>query len=233
MKTHPLAIGLTGPAGSGKDTIAALLLKHCGIVPIAFADPLRTEIMDAFGVPIQLLTDRATKEVPTRDLAMARCLNGEFVEHIRTRVGPHFPFMHVPRSPRQIMQWWGTEYRRSADPHYWTTAMALRLHTLMDEGNAVAVTDVRFLNEVHLVRNFYGEIWQVARPGLSIAPTAHASEVTGEEFAPDLVIDNSGDLLHLQRQVLAAAAGSVPPGWTGMRDWEHSVLAAATGSVAP
>lgn len=210
MNTTRLVIGLTGPAGSGKDTIAAMLLKHHGMVPIAFADQLRTEIMDAFGVPIQLLTDRTTKEVPTRDLAMAQCLDDAFVEHIRTCVGPSFPFMHVPRSPRQIMQWWGTEYRRLADPCYWTTAMARRAINLVIEGKSAVITDVRFHNEARLVRNIGGKIWQVVRPGLPSPSTNHVSEVTGDEFSPDLVISNNGSLQQLLQQVEIAVTGRLP-----------------------
>ena len=53
---------------------------------------------------------------------------------------------------------------------------------------------------------------------MTVAPGSHVSEVTGAEFRPDVVINNSHELRHLQARVLEAyrdsfdglAAGSGP-----------------------
>ncbi len=55
-------IGLTGPAGSGKDTVADFLVARHGYTKLAFADKLRAEICDAYNVPEQLLLKRETKK---------------------------------------------------------------------------------------------------------------------------------------------------------------------------
>ena len=69
---------------------------------------------------------------------------------------------------------------------------------------------MRFEDEANLVRNLGGQIWQIKRPGCDVATGAHVSEVTGEGFAPNLVINNSHDMRHLQQLVLGAVAA---------RDW--------------
>lgn len=69
-------IGLTGPAGSGKDTVADFLVARHGYTKLAFADKLRAEICDAYNVPEQLLLKRETKKnTPLHRLALVYCRN--------------------------------------------------------------------------------------------------------------------------------------------------------------
>lgn len=201
-------IGLTGPKGSGKDTVASLLRTHAGFYPIAFADALREEIGHAFCIEPLYLIRPETKEHPLSDLALRKCLSDAFVgrmalQHLDRGVDID---MDAPRSPRQIMQWWGTEYRRTQDADYWTVMLERRIERLIMSGDQrrIVVTDVRFDNEVACIRaeEFGGVLWQVTRTGRDVPEGSHVSEVTGEQFEPDAVIDNSGDIRHLQQQVL-------------------------------
>ena len=213
FNTH--IIGLTGPAGSGKDTVADLLCTHAGAHKLAFADALRAEIVEAFCIEHVYLTRRETKEHPISTLALRRCLDTAFtgrmlIQHQLFNEGQLD--LDAPSSPRQIMQWWGTEYRRAATPGYWVSKAARHIHWLHKALGArlVVITDVRFEDEANLVRNLGGQIWQIKRPGCEVATGAHVSEVTGEAFAPNLVINNSHDLRHLQQLVLG--------GWAA-KDW--------------
>lgn len=199
---YPRIIGLTGLMGSGKDTIADILRKERYYVPVAFADPLRQEIMDAFGIPIEVLTDRATKEAATPQLALSRCRDFDFEACMINYNKTPLLDMTAPRSPRWILQHWGTEYRRAQDPHYWTKAMNRRLSHLSNQGQSIVVTDVRFMNEAHQIREHGGYIWQVKRGFTISAPDAHNSETDGSKFWPDRTIDNSGDLAQLRSNVL-------------------------------
>ena len=204
-------IGLTGPAGSGKDTVAALLRVHCGYAAMAFADPLRGEVAAAFGIDPALLTERATKEHPISALALHRCLDANFEAAVITanfRAGGAMVDTTAPRSPRQIMQWWGTEYRRARNTHYWTRALSQRVTDMHRWGHAhrFVLTDLRFPNEAELIREFGGSIWQIVRPDLADTENGHPSAVTGSEFKPDQVIHNSHDMRHLQQLVLGAVA---------------------------
>lgn len=210
-------IGLTGLAGAGKDTVAELLRTHCGARTLAFAGALRGEIADAFCIDSALLTRRYTKEQPIAALALNNCTDRAFVDrmvvHHMQSGNPINP--SAPRSPRQIMQWWGTEYRRAQNDAYWVSHAHQHMLWLSKSQHAdlVVLTDVRFVNEANLVRRWGGQIWQIKRPGLAREYGSHVSEVTGDHYAPDAVIDNSGDIRHLQAQVLsvwAARALKVP-----------------------
>jgi hypothetical protein len=103
-----------------------------------------------------------------------------------------------PTTPRMraLLQQWGTEYRRGQDPDYWTEIMRERLSTVA----AAAVSDVRFADEAELVRELGGEVWLIERPGCQA--NGHASEALA--FAADRIIDNSGDIEHLRREVSRA-----------------------------
>ena len=208
MTQHPIIIGLTGPAGSGKDTVADLLVTHAGFHKMAFADALRAEVCDAFNIhPVQLAW-RETKEHPMSCLALAKCADQVFIDSIvemhwatHTLIDPN-----APRSPRQIMQWWGTDYRRKQQPEYWISQAAKRLHGLLQSHHTqrIVITDLRFDNEADMITRHGGTIWQITRPGCGVAPGAHVSETTGEAFAPSAVLHNTHDIAHLQRVVLHA-----------------------------
>lgn len=206
----PTIIGLAGFAGTGKDTVADLLRTHVRFGKCAFADQLRYEVAEAFSIEPSLLTDRVTKEVPHPAMALAQCKNNEFVGALlRGAVYDQFDgsaedFLTAPRSPRQIMQLWGTEFRRSSDTHYWTRQLTRQINDSVRHGNTRhVITDVRFENEAQAVRNMGGVIWQVNRPGLA-TNTSHSSESDGSQFKPNAVINNSHDIRHLQALVMGA-----------------------------
>jgi hypothetical protein len=200
-------IGLTGPKASGKDTVARLLQTHCGFISYGFADPLYAEVANAFGISIQQLQERETKEHPMSALALGMCMEDGFTANMINALwakGEHVD-LAKPRSPRQLLQWWGTEYRRKQSEAYWINQTSKRIAYAMKQQFATkfVITDCRFHNEVSMVRdNFGGLIWQIKRPGCDVPTGSHTSETTGEEFAPDAVINNDHDIRHLQQLVL-------------------------------
>jgi hypothetical protein len=204
-KPHVL-IGLTGPAGCGKDTVADLLVTHAGFTKIAFADPLRAEICDAFCIDPLYLSRRETKEHAMSCLALNKCADQAFVDrmvvhHLQRGISVN---PEAPRSPREIMQWWGTDYRRQQAHNYWVSQTAKRIYGLFAGHitHRIVITDLRFDNEADLVARHGGLIWQVTRPGCDVATGAHVSEVTGEAFKPDAVLNNIDGIKHLQQLVL-------------------------------
>ena len=215
---HPHIIGLSGPAGSGKDTIAGILVECAGFTQLAFADTLRTEVMLAFAIDPSFLTQRETKEMPLRCLAIGRCLDEGFVARmiVMHTLNSERLDLDAPRSPRQIMQWWGTDYRRQQQHDYWVSGLLKRAHYLVDQnpGIRIVVTDCRFQDEVDAVRfvTERSQIWQVWREGVAIAPGAHVSEVTGYEFRPDVLIRNCTSLKRLHARVMEAWADGLGAG---------------------
>lgn len=211
MKTH--TIGLTGYAGVGKDTVADLLVTHLRFTKLAFADALRAEIAEGFSIDPVYLSHPSTKNHAMTALAMNRA-PVEFLAAVAMNIGEEGrtngklsnAWLGAARSPRQIMQWWGTEYRRRQHPRYWTRVMAERIVQLHDLGHwRLVVTDVRFENEADTVHACGGQIWQVTRPGIDGATTAegaHVSATDGGVFKPVAVIANAHDMRHLQQLVL-------------------------------
>lgn len=202
-----IVLALAGPKECGKDTVADLLVTHCGFVKLAFADALRAEVSDAFAIEPLYLVRRETKEHPMSSLALSKCLSDGFVGRVLINHQEQSAAVdrEAPRSPRQIMQWWGTEYRRAQDPNYWAKQTSARISYMMRErlANRFVITDCRFDNEAAMVRQAHGgHIWQVKRPGRDVPAGSHVSETTGEAFNPDAVIDNSAGIEELQERVL-------------------------------
>jgi hypothetical protein len=118
------------------------------------------------------------------------------------------PDMTDPDCPlgkqRSLLQWWGTEYRRNADPDYWVKKVAK--HIAEDNPEIALITDVRFPNELQFCME-YGETIKVERRNpdgsLYAAPgvTKHASEEALAWLPNSLwsaILTNDGTLEELQ-----------------------------------
>ncbi|MDA8151502.1 MAG: hypothetical protein M0003_02105, partial [Acidithiobacillus sp.] len=171
---------------------------------IAFADALYKEVSTAFNVPITFLKTRETKEKRSARLSLGHCMDGEFANVVRLiNHRGNRPIGHstIPYSPRQILQWWGTDYRRAQRETYWIDKVRDRL--LSDPGHWV-VTDVRFQNEADLIRELGGQLGLVLRPG--VEPVAgHVSEAYWQSCRPDFQVRNDGTLEDLTATVTAVA----------------------------
>lgn len=221
--TKPLQIiALTGLAGTGKDTVADILVTHAGFTKLAFADALRNEIVNAYAdgdasTLRALLARRDTKETPTGRLAFIECQDLAFLgavalEYARGEpsnfAGEHASDLHsylrAPRSPRQIMQLWGAEYRRSQSINYWTNQVASHINQLhqLDGRTRFIIPDCRFENESSLVRAMGGVVWQVVRDSAAPVEHGHASATDGAKLNPSVVIDNSSTIHSLREAVL-------------------------------
>jgi hypothetical protein len=213
MKKHIL--GLTGFSGAGKDTVADLLVTHLGFRKLAFADALRAEIAEGFQLDPLYLTHPSTKSTPMSALAMDRA-PVPFLRAVAYALGQEIigtsgrtslEWLAAPRSPRKILQWWGTEYRRAENPTYWTRIMLQRVHHLLREGQVrIVITDVRFENEADAVHGAGGHLWQITRPeinGTTTTEGAHSSATDGGHFEPAAVISNRHDIRHLQQLVFS------------------------------
>ena len=102
---------------------------------------------------------------------------------------------------RRILQWWGTEYRRAQDPDYWTKAWEKKLREYDPTQTHIIVDDVRFVNELEVIKNNGGRFVRILRPGFNGANN-HSSENSLDDYdAWDLVIDNDGSLEAFLRRV--------------------------------
>jgi hypothetical protein len=216
MTIKPHIIGLTGFANAGKDTVADLLVEHAGFRKLAFADALKAELTTAFSVEPILFTRPEFKSRAMAELALTRCTDRAYidaalrhgVEHWKgTLPYPSAEELVRPRTPRETMQTWGTQYRRAHQANYWTSIVTARIAYYLSElhERRFVITDCRYDNEVDALRDMGGQLWQVKRPGLDAATTnegRHSSATDGSQWAPDAVISNGHDIRHLQQLVL-------------------------------
>lgn len=204
--TPGILLGFHGPAGAGKDTCAQLLASH-GFQAVAFADALRAEIAEAWRIDTRMLSDRATKEWPIEALAIGRCADRGFV------LGYPAEQRDEPRSPRWIMQQWGTEYRRANFRHYWIEKVHAWVRARRAEGlHRLCVTDVRFPNEAELVRYLGGVVVRVHRPSLPalLQPPGSQQHVSEQVLPCSEVVHNDGDLEHLRAELLRVVYRMAP-----------------------
>lgn len=202
----PIIVALTGPAEVGKDTVGDYLVEHYGFAKLAFADTIRNEVGRAFDVSVKLLEQRETKDHPMSALALGRCMDPAFVNRVLSLHASAVD-LRKPRSPRQITQWWGTEYRCADDPYYVVDALTTRFVKAHSEGQQrFVVTDVRKGIEADLLRELGASLWQIARPGFDPKTGAHSTETTGAEFNPDHQLVNNHSITHLHKQAYALVA---------------------------
>lgn len=205
----PITIALTGLAGAGKDTVADTLVTYAGFSKLAFADALRSEVAHAFGLGDRygILSDPVAKEQPQAALKLVDCSDAAFVSLVLDIVDGWRTTESLDQhhSPRRILQWWGTEYRRAQQPNYWTTKVAMRVAQMhANDQDRVVITDCRFANEAQAVRTLGGEIWQVTRPGQAVVEGGHVSQTDGAQFNPDAVLVNGTTINGLRHTTLRA-----------------------------
>jgi hypothetical protein len=194
--------GLVGLRGAGKDTAATILVEN-GWRRVAFADALYLEVAEAFGVTLEFLQRRETKETPLEELRLLNCKDmlyvGRFLAIEEARLAdagasvPQIELLCQPRSPREILQVWGTEYRRQLyNDDYWRE----QVHKVIqaNPGTNFVVTDVRFPDEGKLIEQVLGgRLGRVVRPSLAGAndkSLLHSSEVAMLDYPIALTFIN-------------------------------------------
>ena len=188
-----IILGLAGQAGVGKDTVADYLVSHYGFLKFAFSDALYFEVQMAYNLPDQeLLRNRATKDRAAPELALRNCSDSAFVLVARRVMADQYPDTFFPLddqslSPRQILQWWGTEYRRAQKPNYWlikSEEWLWAVHASVpfpeQRPQYFVNTTVRFENERQWISRdvdaaWGGNIWHIRRDGAATV-NPHVSE---------------------------------------------------------
>lgn len=167
-------IGLTGLAGSGKDTVREILGYDHGYIGLAFADPLRgmlASLLQSAGHNPSWMVDREMKE---RDI----------------------PGLGV--SYRLLAQTLGTEWGRYVDPNLWLKIAQSRI-AQSESFERHVISDVRFANESNWVRE-HGFIVRIVRPGVEPV-RGHVSEDGASKLYCDYTIINDGSIEKLRTSV--------------------------------
>lgn len=180
-------IGLGGKLRSGKDAVADHLVETYGFVKIGMSDALHEAM---------LVLDPIVEVEQGWDY-------GEAVRYSTLIAVDGYVEAKKRPEVRRLLQQLGTEVGRDMiDENVWVDIIARKINVHLTAGTSVAVTGLRFLNELTMVRTFAGQAWWIDRPGLEPAQAStHASEngVTGSLF--DRTIVNDGTLEDLYAKV--------------------------------
>lgn len=166
-------IGITGKKFCGKDTsVSHLSLLH-NVVKYSLAGPLKNDLKNVYKLTDEQLNDPLHKEI------------------IDTRYG---------KTPRQLMQWYGTDIMRHIDEDYWVRPfMKFYKNTVLKNNSVkIIVTDVRFQNEADAIRSLGGDIVKIVRISNENIDN-HISEQ--HDFLPDIIVYNNGNIQDLQNKL--------------------------------
>lgn len=148
---EPLLIALHGLPGVGKDKFASCLDRNCWS-KVSFAAPLRNGLSVMFDIPMEDIDNPTTKNAPNYKFG---------------------------RSIRYMLQTLGTEWGRNliADD-VWMKLAKEKISHQFSLGMNVVNTDLRFSNEVDLVKSLGGYIIHIIRPDNSNADNANKTGVS-------------------------------------------------------
>lgn len=137
-------IGLLGFAGSGKGTVADILVSKFGYTKLSFAGPLKDATSVVFG------WDRFLLEGDTSE-------SRDFREEPDPFWSEKFGRLFTPREALQLM---GTEAGRDVfHENLWIFALERK----MKQHKKVVISDARFPNEIAFVRRSFGKTIRVKR----------------------------------------------------------------------
>lgn len=139
-------IGITGSAGSGKDTIGDILVRNLpNWEKVSFAGHLKDVTALLFGFDRKMLAGETPED-----------------REIREQPDPYWSEkMGKDFTPRFALQFFGTNLlRNQLHQNIWVDCLEKKI--LKSDKNIV-ITDVRFSNEIDMIKSIGGEVWRVER----------------------------------------------------------------------
>lgn len=172
-----ILIGITGKAGSGKDTVADYLVQLHAFAKMSCAGPLKAGLA-AMGLPEPVNRDDKEKRIDGFDFTW-----------------------------REAAQKLGTDWGRGLDQEIWLKMLKRQILAGPDRGFAtsekrIVISDIRFENEASMIRELGGTIIHLhGRQADLGANTGHASEAGIGMEDGDMGIFNVGTMQELYEQV--------------------------------
>lgn len=186
---HRLLIGVTGIAGSGKDTAAQALVERHGFVRDAFADDMKKA---ALALDPWIVDTTSTGSDRSKHRRLSQIVERDGWE--QAKKNPEV---------RTFLQRLGTEAGwQLHGPRLWVDRVGDRL-TANPEQDTV-VTDVRFPEEVDWLHENGGVLVRIVRPehsGAAEGTRNHSSETALAGIEPEFVLINDASIDQLQQNM--------------------------------
>ncbi len=243
-----LILGISGLAGSGKDTVAKFLNVSFTFSTVAMADPLKRIVKDVYDFSDEQLwgpsdmRNGPDKRYPREHTWKVKNTGEDSIEMGWSCIccGVDRPSGNQPApqcylTPRYSLQTLGTEWGRHNFSDTWAQKCLRTAKNLNDDSDlrydqrrgvyrmgvvqmreeegkdpqGVSIPDVRFKNEITIVKQWGGKLLRVRRPsaGLKGAAGLHQSELEQASIpdsAFDVVLENDGTLDDLQKKAIEA-----------------------------
>lgn len=169
-----MIIGLAGFAGSGKDTVAQILVKDWNYTRYAFADLIKKVLYETNPIVEQ--------SVRLKDLVDEYGWDKTKNDYLEVR---------------RLLQDFGLAGRNNFGKLHW----ASQIFKQIGFSSKAVITDVRFWNEADQIKMFdFAQVWRVHRPGTGPVNN-HESELELVEYLYDAVIINDSDINSLKEKV--------------------------------
>jgi hypothetical protein len=190
-----MLIGLCGLIGSGKGTVAEYLMEEHYFLGASFAEKLKDACACIFGWDRDMLEGDTPESRAWREV-----VDPWWAERLGI---PHF-------SPRFALQHVGTEIMRGTlHPDIWVlaTERMINYHLSLDWHTGIVIADVRFPNEVAMIRRLGGQVWHIQRGklpdwfGKKHPAGIHESEYAWNNETFDLTIHNDETMGSLYKTV--------------------------------
>jgi hypothetical protein len=140
-----MIIAICGFQGSGKDTIADILIKNNGFIKLSFAGAVKDIASIVFGWDREMLEGSTPESRKMREI-----VDPWWAEKLQ-----------IPNlSPRYVLQYFGTDlFRNNFHQDIWLRIVERKLNSHSN----VVITDCRFPNEIQLVKSYGAKLINVRR----------------------------------------------------------------------
>lgn len=199
-------IGVSGFAGSGKDTFGAHLAKKYNFEPYALAKPLKEICRLVFDFSEEQLYGSSSKRnepdprylfsgvCPTCHQKCAGPANGPGTEVPMWKCFKCEALYHLYVTPRLALQTLGTEWGRTLYDPIWAETATRTMQRSVGKDPRFVVTDVRFRNEVDILREAGAKLVRLKRGSQAFAHPSEAEMAAMPDELFDFVIDNQTTL---------------------------------------
>ena len=136
-----MIIGICGLIGSGKDSVADILVQEKNFKKISFADKLKDGVATVFGWDRSMLEGKTSNSRDWRE---------EKDDFWSAELGKDI-------SPRLVLQLFGTEcMRQGFYDGIWVSLV--KKHIIDNPKQNFVIPDVRFPNEANMIKSIHGEV---------------------------------------------------------------------------